>query len=531
MTQATENSDIVAVWSVGSYTFTQTISLANDSSNEHGMVSISLSATNSSGSNANIKARVLWDTALGGYDFGTYQAVDEESVTHAISTEQILDGTDYPIPQNFYCLDNVFDPAITAYSVNSPQAMPYQAAFGHWNNLAASLFDFVPDSSMDFTKTQNDYLTADSAYALYYDLGSVGSTPVSMVTYYGVYSHKDVSAAEKMTVDVSAPLRLTLNDAGDGYVRQTDQGVADFAAGVTFENYASDTAQDYQNLSLVVRTTENLRSLGDMGAENNSQFGSTDPFIITYADVKVGDINSKTLYFQAKVTDTAAYERITIGIYDTSETQGAIVEEKKLGEQIAYILLPGADGSIPKVSFTEMTPKVIYSSGTRHLYVTVKNPALLDNRGNWNLVARSVDGKTSHTILYRADGRPQTNSVLKFDDVAEDAYYADAVCWASENGIITGVSDGKFAPDQNMTREEIAAVMSRYADYKGIHTASQGDLTVFADADAVSGWARESVAWAVDYGLLSGKENNLLDPRGDTTRAEAAAILERFLEQ
>lgn len=400
VTQATESSDIVAVWSVGSYTFTQTISLANESSNEHGMVSISLSAVNSSGSNANIKARVLLDTALGGYDFGTYQAVDEESVTHAISTEQILDGTDYPIPQNFYCLDNVFNPAITAYSVNSPQAMPYQAAFGHWNNLAASLFDFVPDSSMDFTKAQNDYLTADSAYALYYDLGSVGSTPTSMVTYYGVYSHQDVSAAEKMTVDVSVPLRLALNDAGDDYVRQTDKGVADFTAGVTFENYASDTAQDYENISLVVRTTENLRSLGDMGADNNSQFGSTDPFIVTYADVKVGDINSKTLYFQAQVTDTTAYERITIGIYDTSETQGAIVEEKKLGEQVAYILLPGGDGSIPKVSFTEMTPKVIYSSGIRHLYVTVKNPALLDNRGNWNLVARSVDEKTSHTIAH-----------------------------------------------------------------------------------------------------------------------------------
>ena len=135
------------------------------------------------------------------------------------------------------------------------------------------------------------------------------------------------------------------------------------------------------------------------------------------------------------------------------------------------------------------------------------------------------------TILYRADGRPQTNNMLKFDDVAEDAYYADAVCWASENGIITGVSETKFAPDQNMTREEIAAVMSRYGDYKGIHTTSQGDLTVFADAGAVSDWARESVAWAVGYGLLSGKENNLLDPKGDTTRAEAAAILNRFLEQ
>ena len=68
-----------------------------------------------------------------------------------------------------------------------------------------------------------------------------------------------------------------------------------------------------------MKTTENLRALGDMGAENNSSFGSTDPFIITYTNVNVGDINSKTLYFQANVTDAAAYERITIGIYDTSE--------------------------------------------------------------------------------------------------------------------------------------------------------------------------------------------------------------------
>lgn len=91
--------------------------------------------------------------------------------------------------------------------------MPYQVAFGHWNNLAASLFDFTPDTSMDFTKINNDYLTADSAYALYYDMGNVGSTPASVVTYYGVYSHKDVPAAEKFTVDVSVPLRLELNDA------------------------------------------------------------------------------------------------------------------------------------------------------------------------------------------------------------------------------------------------------------------------------------------------------------------------------
>lgn len=472
VTQASENGDIVAAWSVGSYTFTQTIALANESSNEHGMVSLSLSAANSGG-NADIKARVLLDTALGGIDYGTYQAVDENSVTHSIYTEQILDGAEYPIPQNFYCLDNIFDTSITAFSVNSPQAMPYQAAFGHWNNLAATLFDFVPDSSMDFTKIQNEYLTADSAYALYYDLGSVGSTPASMVTYYGVYSHKDVSAAERVTLDVSVPMRLELNDARDDYVRQTSEGVADFTAGVTFENYATDTAQDYENISLVVRTTENLRSLGDMGAENNSQFGSSDPFIITYTNVKVGDINSKTLYFQANPTEAAAYERITVGIYDTSETQGEIVEEKKLGEKVSYILLPGGDGSIPKVSFTEMTPKVIYSSGTRHLYVTLKNPSLLDNRGNWNLVAHSVDKTTAHTIAHE---------YISIDDGVMDVMLDDTVELAPGSWYLqlewtdAAVTNGIVAEeDRNQTATCLNFTVSEDVKYKND---SYGILTV-----------------------------------------------------
>ena len=135
------------------------------------------------------------------------------------------------------------------------------------------------------------------------------------------------------------------------------------------------------------------------------------------------------------------------------------------------------------------------------------------------------------TILYRTEGEPQMNNVLKFDDVDDNAYYAKAVSWASKNGIIAGYSDTEFVPEQNITREEMAAVMSRYADYKGINTNIQGDLTVFADANAVSGWARENVSWAVETGLISGKGDSILDPLGSTTRAETAEILHRFLEK
>lgn len=135
------------------------------------------------------------------------------------------------------------------------------------------------------------------------------------------------------------------------------------------------------------------------------------------------------------------------------------------------------------------------------------------------------------TILYRAEGQPQTNNVLKFDDVDGNAYYANAVRWASENGIIAGVSDTEFVPEQNITREEMAAVMSRYANYKGMNTDGRGDLTVFTDANDVSGWARENMSWAVGTGLISGKGDSILDPLGSTTRAEAAAIVQRFLEE
>ncbi len=135
------------------------------------------------------------------------------------------------------------------------------------------------------------------------------------------------------------------------------------------------------------------------------------------------------------------------------------------------------------------------------------------------------------TILYRAEGQPQTNNILKFEDVAENAYYANAVSWASENGIIAGVSDTGFVPERDITREEMAVVISRYADYKGINTDSRGDLSVFTDADAVSRWARENVAWAVGTGLISGKGDNILDPLSSITRAEIAAILNRFLEK
>ena len=137
------------------------------------------------------------------------------------------------------------------------------------------------------------------------------------------------------------------------------------------------------------------------------------------------------------------------------------------------------------------------------------------------------------TVLYRAEGEPSLEDEIlgyPFADVDAESWYGDAVYWARLHGIVNGYSDEEFAPDQEISREQIAAIMERYADFKGIATDEEGDLTQFADASRISDWAIGNVQWAVGAGLISGRDDGTVDPLGNATRAEVAAILHRFME-
>lgn len=134
------------------------------------------------------------------------------------------------------------------------------------------------------------------------------------------------------------------------------------------------------------------------------------------------------------------------------------------------------------------------------------------------------------TVLWRSENEPVVNYLMTFEDVDQEAYYAEAVRWAASERIVTGYSDAEFAPDKLITREEFAAVTERFAEYIGMDTSERGNLEVFDDAYTIGEWARENVSWAVGAGLLNGKGGGKLDPKGSTTRAEAAAILQRLFE-
>ena len=136
------------------------------------------------------------------------------------------------------------------------------------------------------------------------------------------------------------------------------------------------------------------------------------------------------------------------------------------------------------------------------------------------------------TILYRMEGEPAVTGGSAFSDVASGEWYADAVAWASANGIVNGMGGGKFAPTTSITREQFVAMLHRYAEYKKYDTTAAGmSVKEYADYEAISGWALEAMAWANAEGLITGRSGTMLVPAGTATRSEAATILMRFAEK
>ena len=133
------------------------------------------------------------------------------------------------------------------------------------------------------------------------------------------------------------------------------------------------------------------------------------------------------------------------------------------------------------------------------------------------------------TVLYRLEGEPTVYGRSGFSDVQYNGYYEDAVTWAADNGIVNGTSTSTFSPNVNVTREQMAAILYRYAQYKKYNTAASSGLNGFTDHASVSGYAAASLEWAVAEKLVNGSAGKLM-PTGNATRAQVAAILHRFVE-
>ena len=134
------------------------------------------------------------------------------------------------------------------------------------------------------------------------------------------------------------------------------------------------------------------------------------------------------------------------------------------------------------------------------------------------------------TVLWRLEGEPQATNAISFTDVAESAWYTDVIRWAVREGIMGGYDDGSFGPNNPIKWQELAAILYRYAGYKGYDLSAKGDPAYFTDPAKIGSWAYEAVQWACGATLLETEGCGLIDPAGNTKRCEFAAAITRFME-
>lgn len=185
-----------------------------------------------------------------------------------------------------------------------------------------------------------------------------------------------------------------------------------------------------------------------------------------------------------------------------------------------------ASDSKPKLPFTDVSTSDWFYSDVMFVY---ENGLFSGTDSRSFSPNASMTRAMLVTVLYRLEGEPAGTGSSSFSDVRSGSYYEKAVAWAAANGIVTGTGSTSFSPDAKVTREQLAAILYRYAQYKKLDTDAGAKLDSFSDAGNVSGYASEALSWAVSEGLINGASGRLM-PKGDATRAQVAAILHRFVE-
>ena len=184
------------------------------------------------------------------------------------------------------------------------------------------------------------------------------------------------------------------------------------------------------------------------------------------------------------------------------------------------------EGTVSELPFEDVSVDQWFYEAVKYVYDNELMNGISATEFNPNgLLTRG----TIAQVLFNLEGA-DADAAAVFDDVPADAWFADAVNWAAANNIVTGYGDGTFGPDNNITREQMAAILYRYAQFKGYDVSAKGDLTAFTDGDNVSEWATDALAWCVGAKLINGRDNGTVDATGTATRAEIAQIFMNFCE-
>lgn len=203
----------------------------------------------------------------------------------------------------------------------------------------------------------------------------------------------------------------------------------------------------------------------------------------------------------------------------------ATCDTSKVGNTTLVVTYDGIGKGFPvQVGFSDVAPTAWYS---KNVYKAVELNLFQGTTPSTFEPDTKMTRGMLVTVLHRLEGKP-TAKVSAFQDIPQNAWYAKAVNWAAQNGIVNGISKTKFDPDSPVTREQIATILYRYAGYKNNRNEAVGDLSAFKDKNKVSAFAQKAMTWAVGNQIITGKNGNQLDPQGLGSRAEVATIMVRY---
>lgn len=339
-----------------------------------------------------------------------------------------------------------------------------------------------------------------------------------------VENHQTITLLANGSATVSREVTFTISKKVFG---------AEIAAGTGYK-----LTQNDGTYTITEKTTSSGgASHPEAGSTSSSdRYEITKPSKVENGSIKVSDSKAKKgNTVTITVTPDEGYELDKLAVYDKD---GDKIDLKDKGDGKFTFEMPKGDVEIEvsfaliedetvKANFADVAADAWYADAVQYVYEngmmsgtseTTFSPDLTTTRG---MIV---------TILYRLENEPAVTGTTAFTDVAADQYYANAVAWAAQNGIVSGTTATTFAPNNAITREQMAAILYRYAQFKGYDVSVKADLSVYTDAAQVSTYATDAMAWANGAQLITGTSQTMQTPASNATRAQVATILMRFCE-
>lgn len=395
------------------------------------------------------------------------------------------------------------------------------------------------DDKLYLTFTTNGF----SPFVISVPAASIGENvyPTLQAAVDSVKNNETIKLAQDVAVSDVAAVTVTANKTFKIDTTKDNSGtyVFDAEKNIVAGNRTSIAAPTKEGNVYMYTCTYNKPSSG--GSSGGSSSGKTT-YKVTTSAVNNGGVNASPSSAEKGATITITlspdkgYKLDKLTITDGS---GKTVSTVKKSDTVYTFTMPASAVKVgvsyvkatetpSETKFNDVSANDWFASAVD--YVTGKGMMNGTADNTFSPKANTTRGMVV-TVLYRLENQPST-SAASFTDVASGAYYANAVAWANANGIVSGYGSGKFGPNDKVTREQLAAILYRYAQYKKYDVSVGEDTNILSydDAQSISSYAIPAIQWACGAGVVTGKSGSKLDPKGNATRAEVAAMLMRFCE-